>query len=118
MAKSGIGIFAAAALAATPVPVQATAYCSGFVTNVLTYSSGEVMIDGPWRSDWTSICNVNQEWKGVPPQTCYLWFSNISSSITENKSVNVYYPALEQAECATMPTYGNSPAPGYIMLAK
>lgn len=96
----------------------AAAYCSGPISHTLTYASGDVLILSSWRSTWTQVCNVKQEWKGVTPEVCYLWFSKISSAITEDKSMTVYYAGIEQSECATMPTYGGAPAPGYMLLTK
>jgi len=103
---------------AFPSNASATAWCSGPITNTLTYSNGTVMILSSWRSGWTQICNVKEEWKGVAPEVCYVWFSHVSSAITEDKSMTVYYTGIQQSECATMPTYGGAPAPAYVMLTK
>ncbi|MEP2990308.1 MAG: hypothetical protein ABJN65_00985 [Parasphingorhabdus sp.] len=103
-------------LMALPSTGNAAAWCSGNITNTFTTSSGEVVILGTWRGTWTSICNVKQEWKGVPPEVCYVWFSHVSNAITENKTVTVQYSAIDQTECATMPTYSTAPAPYYVML--
>lgn len=101
-----------------PSTANAATACSGFLTNVISYANGDVTIYGLWRTDWTQICNLNQERLGVSPQTCFSWFSIMSSSITENKQVVVYYPTLTQDQCATMPTYASSPVPGYVRLVK
>ncbi|GAA0464095.1 hypothetical protein GCM10009096_00690 [Parasphingorhabdus litoris] len=103
---------------AFPSLANAAASCGGPVTNVITYGTGDVMILGSWRGDWTVLCNVNQERLGIKPQTCFTWFSSISTAITENKDLYVYYTTINAPECATMPTYGNAPVPYYVRLAK
>ena len=97
---------------------NAAANCGGSVSHMITYSNGDLMILGAWRADWTVICNVNDERQSVKPATCFTWFSEISSSITENKTVSLYYPSITQPECATMPTYSASPVPSYVMIIK
>lgn len=101
-----------------PSTANAAAYCVGTVSNVFVYGSGDVVINGSWRNGWTTICNVNEERLGIKPQTCFTWFSAVSSGITENKQVGVYYANLNSGDCATIPTYGSSPAPYYVRLVK
>lgn len=116
--KKLIAILLFAVAAFLPSSANAAANCIGNVTNLITYASGDVMIYASWRNQWTVICNVNQERQGVKPQTCFTWFSNISSSMTEDKQVRIYYTTIDQAECATMPTYGSAPVPYYVLLER
>jgi len=114
--KKLIAIIGGITVLVLPMNVNATAWCSGNITNSYTTSAGEVVIRSTWRNEYSSICNVKQDWKGVSPEVCYVWFSHVSNAITENKPVIVYYPSIDQTECATMPTYSGAPAPGYVML--
>ncbi len=116
--KNSIFMMLASLALAFSSNANAATSCSGFLTNVISYANGDVTIYGLWRTDWTQICNLNQERLGVSPQTCFSWFSIMSSAITENKQVVVYYPTLTQAQCATMPTYASAPVPGYVRLVK
>ncbi len=114
--KKLVSFILVSAALAFPSSASAVAFCEGAITQTLTYANGGVMIRGAWRNSWMQICNVKTEWKGVTPEVCYVWFSYASSAVTENKPVTVYYSTLDQAECATMPTYSGSPAPAYVML--
>lgn len=109
---------ALALLLVTTLPLQALAAapCVGTVTNIYTHAAGSVVIRSSWRNDWTQVCNVNEEWKGVPSQSCWAWFALLSAAVTDSKSVAVNYPNLQPAECATMPTYASSPAPDFVRL--
>ncbi|MEP2103982.1 MAG: hypothetical protein ABJP02_17785 [Parasphingorhabdus sp.] len=115
MKKCIPSILAAASLA-IPSVANAAAFCDGAITQTITYANGSVLIRGAWRNSYTQICNVKTEWKGVTPDVCYVWVSHASNAVTENKPVIVHYTGLDQAECATMPNYGGSPAPAYVML--
>ncbi|MEO9599791.1 hypothetical protein [Parasphingorhabdus sp.] len=116
--KKSILTALAAGVLILPSSANANAFCSGTVTHTLTYVNGGVMIRSTWRNNWTQICNVKEEWKGVTPEVCYIWFSHASSAVTENKPLTVHYLGLDQAECATMPTYGGAPAPYYVLLGQ
>lgn len=88
------------------------------ITRVLTYSDGRVMIFAPWRNDFTDICNLQTTRNGVTPNTCFGWFSKISTAVAQQKKISIYYlTASGVTTCATIPTYASSPAPGYIELA-
>ncbi|MEP2103984.1 MAG: hypothetical protein ABJP02_17795 [Parasphingorhabdus sp.] len=112
-------ILAAAVMALMfPSPASAAALCAGSVAHVYIYASGSVHIIGSWRNTLTQICNVKEEWKGIDTQTCFAWFSAVSSANVENQQIAIYYGGLNQADCATIPHYGNAPAPVYIRLAE
>jgi hypothetical protein len=102
-------------LALAPLTARAEAYCTAIVTQAYTDASGHVTIYAPWRNDWTTLCNLNSPWKGVEPATCFGWFSVVNTAIVNGKSIKLFY-ADAQTNCATMPTYGYAPAPGYVML--
>ena len=101
---------------ALPLQAHAAAPCVGTVTNIYTHATGSVVVRSSWRNDWTQVCNVNEEWKGVPSQSCWAWFALLSAAVTDSKSVSINYPNLQPAECATMPTYASSPAPDFVRL--
>lgn len=80
---------------------------------------GSVSIYSSWRNSWTFICNVNEEWKGIPPQTCWAWFAQLNSSIMENRPVIIAYNAYaDVSACATIPAYGGAAAPMYVRMQK
>ncbi|MEO9600703.1 hypothetical protein [Parasphingorhabdus sp.] len=96
--------------------VNAAAWCQGNITNIVVHNNGAVNIYSTWRSAWTVICNVKTEWKDVPSEVCFTWFSIANTSIVENKTAVAYYPAIEQADCATMDLNTSAPGPGYLRL--
>lgn len=51
-------------------------YCNGKINTVYIHESGEVLIHGTWRSNHTSLCNLNES----SPSTvnCSLWASYCS----------------------------------------
>lgn len=99
---------------------QATAaekiWCTGTLSNALTDINGSVMVLSSYRNGWTQICNLNEEWKNVPVQTCWAWFSKVNTAVAEGKSVVVHYLESANTTCSTIPTYSAAPAPYYVML--
>lgn len=112
-------VLAAAAASLIPSQASAAAVCAGSVPHVYLYSSGSVLIASSWHGSLIQICNVKQEWKGVPPEVCYTWFSAVSTANAENQQIGLFYDELNSpAECTTLPTYGNIPAPVYVRLTQ
>lgn len=94
--------------------VKAEAYCYGLVNEALTYGDGRVMILPQWRGEWTVVCNLNTTRSGVSPQTCFSWFAQLQTAVTQRRNIGIYYHTLQQSECATMSVYDSSPAPLYV----
>ncbi|MGK6321315.1 hypothetical protein [Sphingomonas sp. DT-204] len=98
--------------------VAADSFCGpATISEVLTYSDGSILIFAPWRGSYTMLCNVQTTWKGITPNTCFAWFSTVSTAVAQQKPILVFYYAAVGADCATMPNYANSLPPGYIKLA-
>ena len=96
----------------------ADSYCGPTtISEVLTYNDGSILIFAPWRGSYTMLCNVQTNWKGVTPNTCFAWFSTVSTAVAQQKPILVFYYDSAGVDCATMPNYANSPAPGYVKLA-
>jgi hypothetical protein len=107
--------YAGVLMAALPaVGLCADEWCSGTLGGIYITSTGDVVINGSWRGSWTQICHLHQAWNGVAPETCAYWYSLMAASKTHNKNVTIYYPNIT-ATCATLPTYGAAPGPGYVM---
>jgi hypothetical protein len=64
---------------------QAAFHCTVDVNKVLVYNNGAINVMHSGRNDYTLICNLKIEAKGVSIPTC-----------------------------ASLPTYGNAPIPVYI----
>lgn len=94
----------------------ATEYCYGKITNVAMYADGTVLIVGTWRGDYTTICSTQGTWGGIPAETCMAWYGAALKARADNTNVVMYYPNTNGATCSNIPTYGGSPAPGYLML--
>ena len=102
-------------IGANSVPALASPqYCAGTLIASWTRKTGDVLIESSWRQNHTQICNIKYEWKGVPVDTCIAWVAKLDAAITMNKRVIIYY--TEAPTCDVLPTYGDNPAPYYVML--
>ncbi len=72
------------------------------------------MINPSYYSSYTQICNVKADWKGVSKDVCWGWFSQVNTAVVEARHIRVYY--LTSLACDALGTYGNAPAPYYVML--
>ncbi|MBQ4890693.1 hypothetical protein J8L86_12605 [Shewanella sp. MMG014] len=86
--------------------------CSVDVSRVLIYGNGSVNILHTGRGDYTYICNLNNDWKGVSVTTCAMW-TGMLQSIKQNNGKAIFYYGGE-GSCSTLPTYSGTPAPVYI----
>lgn len=104
-----------AALVFLQTPAQAAPqWCTGSVLSSWTNIAGDVLISGSWRGDHTQICNLKQEWKGVTPDICMGWVAKLDAAAALNKSVTIQYN--DASSCASLPIYGQTPSPAYVML--
>jgi hypothetical protein len=88
--------------------------CVGTVNSSYLTIDGSVILRGTWRNDFTQICNLKTEWKGVTPDVCAGWKAMIDAALTLGRTVSLYYSP--DVTCAQIPYYGGSPAPYYVML--
>lgn len=93
-------------------PATANIWCSGKLAGVYINSSGDVIINGSWRNDWTRICNLNEATPGTV--TCSLWASFATTAWQGNRSVRLMYGG--QGSCSEIPSYNGAPTPAYVML--
>ena len=99
---------------AVALPVTAaTQWCDGKIAHTFADRSGGVYIFGTWRNDWQQICNLNFVWKEISVSSCRAWFSTSQTAVVTQQPVIV---SIDTTSCATMPTYGESPSPIYLML--
>ena len=105
--KIGIAIL----LLVTSFSSFSTLYCSGKVDDIYISDTGDVVIRGLWRNNWTKICNL----KDADVVTCSLWTSLLSNAVKENLKVNVSYNN-SAGSCSSLATYGGTPKPRYVML--
>lgn len=92
---------------------SATIFCSSNVKDVFVRDDGSVTF---WMTDYfkfIQVCNLNTPWKGVSVNTCFSWFSSLSNAVTHAKVVSLPYDGV--ASCAALPSYGDAPAPLYVM---
>ncbi|MCO7223006.1 hypothetical protein [Pleionea sp. CnH1-48] len=109
-------IMASVALLISSVASANSLWCNGTVFNSYVSSSGDLIIRGSWRNDYTRLCNLQGSVHGIDAVTCSMWSSYIAASMTNAKKVIVYYGNANGAECNSLPTYAATPAPGYVML--
>ena len=93
-------------------------WCYGTITQVLTYADGTVSIFPTWRNDWINVCNLNNTVKGISPMTCVAWYAVIKSAASKQPLQTTVMFYQDMAACEVVPTYANSPAPGYLMLTQ
>lgn len=88
--------------------------CAGTLTNVYLNDQGDVIILASYAPSYTQICNIKTDWKGISKDICWGWFSQANNAVVESRQFRVSYAT--SGACNTLPTYGNSPAPYYVML--
>ncbi|MET1257041.1 hypothetical protein [Aliikangiella maris] len=91
---------------------SASIYCTGKVDNVYVANNGDVVFKAKWRNDWTRACNI----KDVDTVKCSLWASYLLTAVKDNLNITVQYNSANNQTCASLPTYSNTPTPGYIMV--
>jgi hypothetical protein len=110
LGKTCSGVILAVSCIATNAAPQ---WCSGTMANLWIYSDGSVYVYPSYREDYTRICNVNVDTNGVSAASCLVWFSILKSAVQRRSSVMIFYN--DAPSCATLPTYGSSPVPAYVM---
>jgi hypothetical protein len=103
-------------IAGNPLTSHATVWCTGNITRVYVASDGSIIINPSYNGSWAQICNVGQSWKGIDPMTCAYWFSIAKTAVSQNSQVILMYGDIDS--CSTIPTYGEAPAPTYLMLVQ
>lgn len=91
---------------------NAAFHCTVDVNKVLVYSNGSVNVLHSGRNDYTVICNLKTEAKGVSIPTCAMWTSMLQNIKKAKTKAIFYYPG--DGTCASLATYGNAPTPVYI----
>jgi hypothetical protein len=109
-----VALLGVAAFATSPGVRAAELYCTGLVSEHLVYADGTLMVSTTWLTGWTYLCNLQSPWKGVSTEACFSWFSLVTAARTNNKPVGLYYDSTQT--CATLPSYGNAPAPIYVRM--
>ena len=107
-------LFSIVLLASTVVHFEAHAAieCNVSVRRVLLYADGTVNVWHSGREDYTVVCNLQSTYGSVSPSTCTMWTAMLQVIKKKNGIANFYYPGT--GTCATLPTYGGAPIPGYI----
>ena len=95
-----------------PFNTNAAFNCDVQINNVLIYKGGWVNVRHTGRNDYTYICSLAQEWKGIDVVTCAMWASMLQNVQKNNGLAQFYYEG--EGNCATLPTYSSSPSPVYI----
>jgi hypothetical protein len=95
-----------------PLQAHAVFECTVKINNVLIYRDGAVNVLHTGRGDYTVVCNLNAERLGVSPVTCAMWAAMLQHIKKNNGNANFYFEGT--GSCATLPVYGESPAPLYI----
>jgi hypothetical protein len=92
-----------------------TIWCSTKVTNLLVYGNGNAVVFPSARGAYVQFCNINSDWKGISPLTCVTWLSLLRSAVSRQADVTIEY-ASGATDCINLPTFGDAPAPSYVML--
>jgi len=102
-------------IAGLTAPASAAVVCTVDVKRVLIYGSGVVNVLHSGRNNYTVVCSLKNERKGVSIPTCAMWASNLQSAKDNGEKVIFYYnDSLSYSSCADLPIYGGAPAPIYI----
>lgn len=90
--------------------------CAGTISGVYTTKAGGVVVLSSWRGAWTQICNLNNEWKGVPSQTCWGWYAKVNTAVADVLEIRFHFPDGTSAACDQLLTFHNANPPEYVML--
>jgi uncharacterized protein (DUF39 family) len=91
---------------------QGAYHCNASINKVLLYANGNVNVNHSGRNNYTIICSLKQEYKGVSVATCAMWASLLDDIKKDNGQAIFYYGG--EGQCSSLPTYGSAPAPVYI----
>lgn len=105
-------ISAAIALCSYSIWAVAQVDCVGKVKHLLIYADGTVNVMNSFRNDFTVVCNLNSTYAAVSPTVCASWVALLAHIKKKDGSAVHYYPS--GTVCNAVPTYGDSPVPGYI----
>jgi len=87
-------------------------HCSVDVKKVRILGNGRVTVMHSGRNQFTLICNLNGDWKGVGVSTCAMWTSMLQN-IKKNDGRAVFsYKGT--GTCSSLPVYAASPVPTFI----
>lgn len=98
--------------AINPLTSSGAVWCSSTVNSVYVSIDGSVIMRAIYRNDYTKICSILDSWKGVDPAVCTLWYSIAKTAVSQKNPIIAFY---DLDSCSTIPIYGESPAPGYLM---
>ncbi len=99
-----------------PFAAAAQIWCQGKISNTYVDSTGTLTIQAAWRGDYTALCNVRTNWKGIDATTCMTWLGIALMATSKQQTVNVSYNDPAVPACNTLATYVNAPPPIYLML--
>lgn len=116
--RIGLWCYGIAFLALTSPNAWAVQYCSGTLVSVYMDASGNVIVQGSWRYDYTQLCSDQGSFGGIDSVTCLAWFGAAVKAQGSQSKVIVYYPNDGGSTCANLPTYSNSLVPGYFMVTQ
>lgn len=91
-------------------------YCEGSVGGLYVTNTGDVVFNGSYHTNYTQVCNLHGSWQGITTETCYAWYSQLLAARTHSQNVLLNYQTTATYTCASLPTYQDSPAPGYVMV--
>ena len=91
--------------------------CSGEIKNILQYSNGSLNVLTSYQKDYTMMCNIKNDWKGVSPQACKGMLSILLAAQSTGKEIVTYYSG-NQYTCQNLPYYGYTPGPIYVGIKK
>ena len=118
LAKVGVRrkiVIAIAALALLGANAHATTFtCQGQISRSIIYGNGNLMIVASWRGSYTQLCNIHQEWLGISAEVCRSWHAMIESAKARQANTLVQYTDANFT-CSTLPTYGASIKPNYLI---
>lgn len=112
--KNQVGLLMLTLMQIAPIVWAEGQWCQGKVGNLFMNANGEVYAWVSWRSDYVKICNISQDLNSVTPKICASWFSLLQTALITGRNTTIQYS--DAPACNTIPTYGGSPTPNYVML--
>lgn len=102
-----------AAFAAIPNLALANPTCTGKISHISVNTSGTVYAtftgSGVALTD-SALCNINNDFYGISPQTCSIMFGMLSNGVNQGASAKLWFKSGKYESCSlswkSLPVYG------------
>lgn len=91
--------------------------CIGKVERIYNHADGRMAISSTeifGNTDGRDVCNLTASWKGISPEVCKTWLSQLLTSYAASKNLRIVYWDSLYNQCSGQATWANAEAAGTI----